>query len=131
MDLGMALNGGTLRTLPATATPEEMIMLLNELVILTNDRLKTQVLSDGTTKRMIFGYQKDGWGAGQDFGMKISHPGVDVTKATGEQLLFNMNMKTWRFFDDDGRNYVNIGLRSTGTYGFEMAKPTEELDEPS
>lgn len=130
MDLGMPLDGGTLRQLPANATPQEVIFVVNELVNTANEKLKSQVLSDGTNKRMIFGYQKDGWGTGQDFGIKISQPGVDVTGASDDELLFSMNMKTWRFYDDSGRNYVNIGLRSTGTYGFEMAKPTEELDEP-
>lgn len=129
--LGMPLQGGELQRLAPSASKEEQTATLNNVIDHLNGLLKTQVFSDGSAKRMLLGYQKDGWGEGKDFGIKISQEGVDVTKATDEQLLFKMDMATWRWYDPDGRNYVNIGNRSTGTYGFEMAKPTEKLDEPA
>lgn len=131
MGPGLQLKGNMLQRVPPTATMPELAAVLNDVIDRLNGLNKTQVFSDGTTKRMLFGYQKDGWGAGKDFGIKISQEGVDVTQATDDQLLFKMDMETWRWFDATGRNYVNIGKRSTGTDGFEMAKPGEELDDPA
>jgi hypothetical protein len=43
-----------------------------------------------------------------------------------------MDLETWQWLDpDNDRNYVNIGLRSSGTKGFEMAKPEDTLDDPN
>lgn len=131
MNLGLSLDGGTLPMVPPNAPPEAQISALNDIINRLNSLNKTIVMADDISKRMIIGYQKDGWGTGKDFGIKISIPNVDVTTATDEQLIFSMSMETWRWFDPDGRNYVNIGLRSTGTYGFEMAKPGEALDDPA
>lgn len=130
-ELGQPLDGGYLPSVPPNATNQVQIAALNDVINRLNTLLKTQVFSDGTSKRMLLGYQKDGWGVGKDFGIKISKEGVDVSTATDDQLLFKMDMETWRWFDPDARNYVNIGLRSTGTYGFEMAKPGVELSEPA
>lgn len=130
-DLGNPMAGDYLNEVPPNATNEVQIARLNDVIRRLNVTLKTQTLSDGTNKRMLLGFQKDGWGAGKDFGIKISQAGVDVTKATDSQLLFKMDMATWRWYDTAGRNYVNIGNRSTGTYGFEMAKPGTALNEPA
>lgn len=128
---GLPLQGGTLPNVPPNASPSVQNAALNDVINRINAMLKTQTFSDGTNKRMVFGYLKDGWGPGKDFGIKISAPGVDVTTATNSQIIFSMDMATWRWFDPTGRNYVNIGNRSTGTYGFEMAKPGVSLDDPA
>ena len=127
----MNLDGGFLPAVPPNAPAQVQNAALNDVINRLNSLLKTQVFSDGSSKRMLFGFQKNGWGPGKDFGIKISDVGVDVTTASDNQLLFKMDMNTWRWFDPDARNYVNIGLRSTGTYGFEMAKPGTELSEPA
>lgn len=131
MDIGVKLDGGYLREVPPNAPMQVQIATLNDVIRRLNGLLKTQVFSDGTTKRMLFGYQQNGWGPNKHFGIKISIEGIDVTTATDDQLLFKMDMETWRWFEDGGRNFVNIGLRSSGTQGFEMAKPGETLDDPA
>lgn len=132
MDLGQPLNGGHLPPIPPNASREAQIVALNDVIKRLNLMLKTQVFADSTSKRMLFGYQKDGWGAGKDFGIKISMEGVDVMTATHDQLIFSMDMETWQWLDpDEERNYVNIGTRASGTKGFEMAKPGETLDDPN
>lgn len=132
IDGGLKLQGGTLQRVPPAPTMQELTNVLNDVIDRLNSQLKTQVFSDGTSKRMLFGYQESGWKNGTvSFGIKISMEGIDVSQATDDQLLFSMDMETWRWFDPDGRNFVNIGLRSTNTHGFEMAKPTEELDDPA
>lgn len=130
-DFGNPMAGDYLNEVPPNAPPEVQIARLNDVIRRLNVTLKTQTLSDGTNKRMLLGFQKDGWGPGKDFGIKISQAGFDVTKATDSQLLFKMDMATWRWYDPAGRNYVNIGNRSTSTYGFEMAKPGTALNEPA
>lgn len=147
--LGQSLTGGTLQLLSPNASKEEQTAVINDIVDHINASLKTQIYADGTSKRMLIGYQKGGWDHGtSDFGIKISIPGVDVTTATDAQLLFSLSMSawTWRnnsgqitkqfqaqtgtdsYYDPTTRNYVNIGLRpSTATQGFEMAKPGVDL----
>lgn len=128
---GASLDGGWLPNVPPNAEAQVQNAALNDVIDRLNSLLKRQIFSDGTNKRMLLGFQENGWGTGKSFGIKISADGVDVTTATDEQLIFSMDMETWRWFEPDSRNYVNIGLRSTGTYGFEMAKPEEELDDPA
>lgn len=129
---GLTLDGGSLPLVTPNSTMQEQVYALNEVIKRLNSLLKTQVFADDTSKRMLFGYQKGGFKNGtRDFGIKVSQEGIDVTTATSSQLLFEMDMDTWRWFDPDALNYVNIGLRSSDTYGFEMAKPGETLDDPA
>ena len=130
-NVGVPLEGGTLPPVPPNAPLEVQNAALNDVIDRLNGLLKSQTFSDGNTKRMIIGYQKDGWGTGKSFGIKISQSGVDVTQATDSQLLFKMDMATWRWYDSSGRNYVNIGRRSTATDGLEMAKPGVAVNEPA
>ena len=129
MDIGLNMQGGTLGRVPPTASLQEIATAMNDVIDRLNGLNKTQVFSDGTNKRMLFGFQKDGWGPGKNFGIKISIEGVDVTGASDAELLFKMDLETWKWQDPTGRNFVNIGLRSVGTYGFEMAKPTVDLND--
>jgi hypothetical protein len=127
-DNGMALKGNYLQRIPGGADLATTQNTLNEVINRLNDMLQTQIFADATTKRMIIGFQQDGWGPGKNFGIKISQDGVDVTQATDDQLLFSMDLETWKWQDPTGRNFVNIGLRAVGTYGFEMAKPSQDLN---
>lgn len=129
--LGNPMAGDYLQEVSPNASNQVQIAVLNDVIRRLNKQLQTQTLSDGNNKRMLLGYQKDGWGSGKDFGIKISQPGIDVTSATDAQLIFKMDMATWRWYDTSGRNYVNIGNRSIGTYGFEMAKPGIALNDPT
>lgn len=145
---GQALDGGMLLTLPGGATVEQLTSALNDIINRLNSQLQTQIYADTQNKRMLIGYQQNGWGAGNNFGIKISIEGKDVTSATDDELLFSLSVDAWTWRNNDGnitkqfqaqtgtdsyydsslRNYVNIGLRpSTGTDGFEMAKPGVDL----
>lgn len=52
------------------------------------------VVGDGTTDRVLLGFQKDGFGVGEDYGIKVSQEGVDVKSAGDDELVmssgFNM-----------------------------------------
>lgn len=121
--LGTPMDGGTLRPLPPTASREQQIAAINDMVGRLNNMLKSQIFSDGTNKRMLIGYQKDGWGPGKDFGMKVSIEGVDVTAATEQQLLFKMDLGTWYFYDPESHNnFMQMGILPDKTGGWAVAK---------
>jgi len=108
---GQPMDGGTLQNLPPNATQEQQVAVLNDVINRLNQLLKVQIFSDSTNKRMLIGYQKDGWGTGEDFGIKVSLEGVDVTEATDEQLLFKMALAQWTWRDSEGElvRDFNIG----------------------
>ena len=85
----MALTGNTIPYIPTAATQQQQIAAINRVIDIINSFQQSITFSDDQNKRMIIGYQKDGWGSGKDFGIKISQEGVDVRTATEEQLLFS------------------------------------------
>lgn len=128
MDLGQPLKGGFLSRIPPSATKDVQIAAMNEIIDRLNSSLQTQVLADTSTRRMLFGYQKDGWGTGKDFGIKISIEGVDVTTATDDQLLFKMDLATWYWYDPTTlKNVAQIGVLPNGVGGVASAKPDTDV----
>lgn len=73
---------------PNTPTTPEGQELIN------NNSHQGKIVSDGTNDRVVLGYQKDGFGTGVDYGIKVSQAGYDVRTATDDQLAmssaFNM-----------------------------------------
>lgn len=128
--LGLSMSGGTLQNLPAAASREEQINALNDVINRLNSMLKSQIFSDGTTKRMIIGFQKNGWGEGKDFGIKVSIPGVDVNNAAENELLFKMDLATWTYYDPDTHLDIGqIGILPDGEGGMAWAKKGESVNE--
>jgi hypothetical protein len=127
-NLGIPMQGGTLQHLPPNASKEEQTAVINNILDRLNNILQSQVLSDGSNKRMIIGYQKDGWGTGKDFGIKVSIEGVDVTKATDSQLLFKMDLATWFFYDPTSHdNFMQFGVLPDGSGGMVVAAPGSDV----
>lgn len=124
--LGQTLDGGTLNTLAPNASQEDVVASLNDIIRRLNTMLKLQVFSDGENKRMIIGYQKDGWGPGKDFGIKVSAEGYDVTTADDTQLLLSFDLETW-FYYQDGVNIGQIGKLPNGETGEAWAKEGESV----
>jgi hypothetical protein len=141
-DPGLSLRGNYLQRLPASASLEQVSNVLNEVIDALNQQLQTQIYSDGTNKRMLIGYQKDGWGTGQDFGLKVSLPNVDVASASDNQLLFKMALDKWtwrngngalikefdiangveKYYDaTSGKNYMQAGTLPDNTGGWAIA----------
>lgn len=118
--IGQPLSGGSLPRLEPTASKEEQTVVINDIVDKLNEMLKTQIFADGSAKRMLIGYQKDGWGLGSDFGIKVSLPGIDVTSATDAQLLFRMATDNWQW-----RNSVGQLVRT-----FDIANGAETWTDP-
>ncbi|MCA9325518.1 hypothetical protein KDA23_05660 [Candidatus Saccharibacteria bacterium] len=129
-DLGLSLDGNSLQRLPPNATKEQQTAVINDILDRLNNLLKSQVFSDGTNKRMIIGYQKDGWGAGKDFGIKVSIEGVDVTEATDSQLLMKYDLQTFFYYDPDTGDCIGqVGLLPNGRNGEAWAKDGEDVND--
>ncbi len=127
---GAEFNGGFLRNIPPNANSSEQVAAINEVINRLNDLLRTQTFSDDTTRRMLIGYQEDGWGAGKNFGIKISQEGIDVVSATDDQLLFSMDLSAWNWFDpNDGSNPIRIGVMPDGSHDVIVAKPGESVND--
>lgn len=125
-----AMDGGSLYPVPPNASNSQQITAINQIINQLNRMLKTQYYSDGQTKRMLIGYQKDGWGTGKDFGIKVSIPGVDVSTASDTQLLFKMDVETWYWYDETtGKNYMQVGKMPNNSGGIAVAKPGKNISE--
>ena len=48
-----------------------------------------QIESDGTNNRVLVGYDKDGFGTGKDWGIKVSKSGYDVLTAADTNLVMS------------------------------------------
>lgn len=48
-----------------------------------------QIVSDGTNNRVLVGYDKDGFGTGKDWGIKVSKSGYDVLTAADTNLVMS------------------------------------------
>jgi hypothetical protein len=113
----------TLPNVPANASPEVQNSALNQVIDLINQQQRTQIISDAGGNRMIFGYQKGGWPAG-DFGMKISAPGSDVATAALQDLLFYWDFTTGtQYWNYNSINYMQMGILPDATGGFAIARP--------
>lgn len=123
----MALNGNTIPYVPPAATPQQQIAALNRIIDIINSYQQQIVFADETSKRMIIGYQKDGWGVGKDFGIKISQEGVDVATATDDQLLFSMDVESWVWYNDGVPNTLIGAAPDDGRAGIWVAKPGENV----
>lgn len=129
-DLGNPMTGGFIRRIPPSASNDVQIAALNEIIDRLNNNLQTQAFSDGTTRRMLIGFQANGWGTGQDFGIKVSIPGVDVVLATDDQLLFKMDLATWFFYDPTThKNFMQLGIMPDGDGGFAVAGENKNVED--
>lgn len=127
---GASFDGGFLRSIPPNASQSEQVAAINEVINRLNDLLRVQTFSDNTTRRMLIGYQQDGWGTGKNFGIKISQEGIDVTTATDSELLFSMDLSAWNWFDpNDGSNPIRIGIMPDGSHDVIVAKPGESVND--
>lgn len=71
-----------------------------------------QSVGDGTNERVITGYQKDGFGTGKDYGIKVSQDGVDVRTASDDQLVMS---SAFNMFKIVGTGEVTIVKQANST----------------
>ena len=106
-----------LPNVPPEADSTVQISMLNQVIDILNSRSRTTVISDEKSNRYLIGYQKNGWGEGIDFGIKVSKPGVDVTEASDDQLLFSDSFDTQVRYDEDGNKVLETGKLPNDMFG--------------
>ncbi len=80
-----------------TNTPTGDIMArLNDNFKAIDDENRTKIIREGDTPRVLIGYQKDGFGTGVDYGIKVSENGYDVTSAEDINLAFSSAFKNFK-----------------------------------
>jgi hypothetical protein len=72
-----------------------------------------QIISDGTTDRVLLGVQKDGFGTGKDFGFKISQEGYDVKTCADDKLTMSSAFNSFKIVYSD---IVSISMPGTANY---------------
>lgn len=123
----MALNGKTIPYVPPAASPQQQIAALNRIIDIINSYQQQIVFADGQNKRMLIGYQENGWGSGKDFGIKISQEGVDVATASDDQLLFSMDVESWVWYNGGIPNTLVGASPDDGRAGIWTAKPGQNV----
>ena len=84
------------------STPlDQNINAINENFRRIDDENRTKIIKNGTVPQILFGYQKDGFGTGTDYGLKVSKPGQDVTTngvngVGNANLIFNSAYNTFK-----------------------------------
>lgn len=82
----------------------DILAYINQNFDVIDSQDRTKIIKNGSTPTLLLGYQKNGFN-GKDYGLKISKPGVDVTTATNDQLIFNSSQNVFK-------------VRQSGTYNF-------------
>jgi hypothetical protein len=55
-----------------------------------------EIINDGTNDRVLIGYDKDGFGTGEDWGIKVSQAGYDVKTAADNKLIMSSAFNTFK-----------------------------------
>lgn len=73
------------------------------------------IINDGITDRVILGFQKDGFGTGVDFGIKVSQAGVDVKTAADDELVMSSAFNLFKIVAS-GTGTLTAGAAGTSVY---------------
>ncbi len=111
---------------PQVSDVNELLPILQRMVDYINSAQRTTIINDGVTNRYLIGYQKDGWGQGKDFGIKISKENVDVTSASDADLVYKSDF-TSEYYYEAGLEYMRIGKLPNGQGGIAIVKPGVNL----
>lgn len=95
---------------PETVTDEN-----GQYLISNSDPTNGYLISDGTNDRIIIGYDKDGFGTGNNFGMKISKAGYDVKTATDTNLIMSSAYNMFKIVAT-GSGTLTAGAAGTSAY---------------
>lgn len=85
--------------------------------VMSNTVPRGTVVGDGTNNRVLLGFQKDGFGTGLDYGLKVSKAGFDVATATAAQLIFNSSQDVFKIVSS---GTASIVISSTGEHSYEV-----------
>lgn len=72
------------------------------------------VIDSGGVNRVLMGYQKDGFGSGHDYGVKVSQNGFDVGTATDAQLVMSSGFNSFKIVQSGNTTLGNFSVGSSG-----------------
>jgi len=75
--------------MPEYIRPETATNTNNEELINQANNQRGYVVNDGADDRILIGYDKDGFGTGEDYGIKVSKSGYDVNTTGNSNLIMN------------------------------------------
>lgn len=116
-----------LPNIPPAASSDVQNSIINQVIDLINAQQRTQTISDDTSNRYLFGFQKNGWPGGS-FGIKVSPPGQDVATTPFKSLLYAQDFSTGtQYFNNGGNTYAEIGIPGA-TGNIKIAKVGKDVD---
>lgn len=74
-------------TTPSNSQGQEIINKSNQ---------QGNVVGDGVNQRVLVGFQKDGFGDGKDYGIKVAQEGYDVRTATDDELVMSSGFNLFK-----------------------------------
>ena len=89
----------------ASMSEEAEASMLNGNFQEIDNKFRTNVIKDKTgTPRVLIGEQKDGFGTGDDYGIKVSQAGNDVTTASDDKLVMSSAFNMFKIADSGSTN---------------------------
>jgi hypothetical protein len=84
-------------------------------VTINNTVAQGTLVNDGNNDRILLGFQKDGFGTGVDYGLKISKDGEDVKTASNDNLIFNSAQNVFKIVGAGTMTVNKAGGSETGS----------------
>ena len=93
----------------ASMSEEAEASMLNGNFQEIDNKFRTNVIKDKTgTPRVLIGEQADGFGSGDDYGIKVSQAGSDVTTTTDDNLVMSSAFNMFKIVQS-GTTTLTIG----------------------
>lgn len=70
------------------------------------------LVSDGTNNRVLVGFQRDGFGDGKDYGIKVSQEGFDVNSASEDELVMSSGFNNFKIIQSGTTTIPSFTLAS-------------------
>lgn len=101
-------------TTPTNTSGQEQINKSNQ---------QGNTVSDGTNERVLMGFQKNGFGDGKDYGLKVSQEGFDVRSASDDELVMSSGFNLFKIVAS-GSVVPNDGNLNTGGANYGSSSST-------
>lgn len=91
-----------------------------------DNKFRTNIIKDKTgTPRVLIGEQEDGFGTGEDYGIKVSQEGFDVTTTTDDNLVMSSAFNMLKIVASGEVTITDAGFNhGTGSQNLILAQTT-------
>lgn len=87
-------------------------------IVKDDSAARGNVVTDGTNNRILIGYDKDGFGTGNDYGIKVSKAGYDVLTTGDANIVMS---SAYNLFKIVATGSGTITVSGAGTYTVDIA----------